>query len=526
MYPTEEILTKYKLFWQYPAITEKTFYLQNKYNSDFLGFPWATIKDKNYNLQVIYNIIKSYTESDKIYYTCCQHISFKYFIGLWNALNIKTVYIAHKVKDEDIIQGINLKPCPLYALNIEDTNNNKEFQGIDLLNIDRNILYNFIGGYQKEYLTQIRPNIFKMKHPENTIIKYTGDWHLNKLVYNPTQNVKQEMNLNKEHIDKTKYYNELLIKSRYTLAPSGSGPNSIRFWEALGAGSIPVLLADTLELPEHELWNDAIIFMNETEINSLPDKLKQITVKKEKEMRKNCLKIYKDLRYNFINKINDKIIPNVLFTSYLCNKDDEIIKQILQNWKIKNPNFEIKYFSDNDIDIFFENHYKNESYKKLKNGVSKADFFRICYINKYGGYWFDIDIEPLILNINNSNNIALFDLGYKNISYMLIGGKKNQYLFNDVIEEVSYRINKFYNAPGSAIMNITGPRIIQEFIFKRMNIINKDGCFPGSDERIYLNNTNYEFSYRLLKTNNIKTNLYNELQKKYNKLKYSQYNFI
>ena len=104
--------------------------------------------------------------------------------------------------------------------------------------------------------------------------------------------------------------------------------------------------------------------------------------------------------------------------------------------------------------------------------------------------------------------------------------KKNQKLFKDVIEEVSNRIINLNDSPGSAIMNITGPRIIQEIIFKKMNIINKDGCFPGSDEKIYLKNTNYEFSYKLFKTNNYKTTLYNQLQNKYNKKNYSQYNFI
>ena len=59
-----------------------------------------------------------------------------------------------------------------------------------------------------------------------------------------------------------------------------------------------------------------------------------------------------------------------------------------------------------------------------------------------------------------------------------------------------------------------------------MNIINKDGCFPGSDEKIYLKNTNYEFSYKFINITNVKTKLYNELQKKYNKLPYCQYNFI
>ena len=299
MINTEEILNKYKLFWQYPVITEKTFYLQNKDNSDFLGFPWATIFDKKYNVQDIFNILKPYIDSSKTYYTCCQHIHFKYFLGLWCALNIKTVYISHKVKGEDNINGIYLKPCPLYALNLEDPVISKDFENIDLLNVERPILYNFIGGYQLNYLTQIRPNIFKMKHPENTVIKNNGIWHLEKLVYDPKQTHKLELNLDDDHINKTKYYNELLIKSRYTLAPSGSGPNSIRFWEALGACSIPILLADTLELPKHDLWNDAIIFMKESDITSLPEKLANISKDKERKMRENCLKIYNDLKDNF-----------------------------------------------------------------------------------------------------------------------------------------------------------------------------------------------------------------------------------
>ena len=44
------------LFWQYPVITEKTFAIQNKGRPNFLGLPWATIIDKNINLQSVYNL--------------------------------------------------------------------------------------------------------------------------------------------------------------------------------------------------------------------------------------------------------------------------------------------------------------------------------------------------------------------------------------------------------------------------------------------------------------------------------------
>ena len=111
---------------------------------------------------------------------------------------------------------------------------------------------------------------------------------------------------------------------------------------------------------------------------------------------------------------------------------------------------------------------------------------------------------------------------------MLIGGKKNQLIFNNIISEVSKKIkDKFKSATGISIMDITGPRIIQEYIFSKMNIINKDGSFPGTyKEKIYLQNTNYEFSYKLINITKTKINMYNTLQKKYKKLPYYQYKYI
>ena len=49
----DEIISDFKLFWQYPVITEKRFHAQNIENENYLGIPWATIIDKRYNLQLI-----------------------------------------------------------------------------------------------------------------------------------------------------------------------------------------------------------------------------------------------------------------------------------------------------------------------------------------------------------------------------------------------------------------------------------------------------------------------------------------
>ena len=68
LFNTTEILEKYNLFWQYPVITEKTFYNQNKNDDNFLGIPWATLIDFNISLNDMYNILSPYIQ-DKNYYT-------------------------------------------------------------------------------------------------------------------------------------------------------------------------------------------------------------------------------------------------------------------------------------------------------------------------------------------------------------------------------------------------------------------------------------------------------------------------
>lgn len=529
IFPTKEILNNTDLFWQYPVITEEIFYNQNKDDPHYIGFPWATCLDKRIHTNNILKIILQFIDKRKTYYTCCQHISFRKLIPLFKVLNIKIVYSPHKNINENIINDISILPCPLYAVNFEDKTKNLEFKNIDFLNNKRDYIYSFIGGYQPDYLTKIRNNIFNMKHPDNTYIINTGGWHFNTTVYSYKQNKNKELNIDNDHINKTKIYNECLLNSRYSLCPSGTGPNSIRFWESLACGSIPVLLSDTLELPYHKLWKDAIIKLPETDLQKLPELLSNISANKEKEMRKNCIEIYNNLKNNFKNDLINIKLENKksLFTSYLCNSDNYIVQHILRKWKTLNPDYNILYFSDIDVNNFFKDTPYYEIYKKMKNGVAIADFFRICYINKYGGYWFDIDLEPMKVNIPNNGNIHLFDCGFNNISYMFIGGNSNQELFKNVIQNVITNIENNIPIKKQHIMEITGPRIIQNIICKKLNIINIDGCLKGEENsKIYLKDDKYEFIYSKINIQTTKTKEYELLQQEYKKQQYQHYNYI
>ena len=309
----------FHLFWQYPVITEKAFFEQNKENQNYLGLPWATIIDKRVNINDIYYFIlaNKLNEGKNDCFTCCQHISFRNLINLWKLIGVKTVYSPHKVIGEDEINGVKIMPCPLYAVNVEDSQRNKLIRETDVLNYKRDILYSFAGGYQpNNYLSDIRAKIYQLKSrsKSDVYIKNTGEWHFNRVVYSSKQNHNGELNEDIAHKQKTYEYNELLLKSKYTLCPSGSGPNSIRFWEALGAGSIPVLLADTLELPKNELWNSAIIKIKESDINSLDEILRKINIEDENKKRKLCLQLYKFYKNNYRNQ--KKIIIHYCCGSY------------------------------------------------------------------------------------------------------------------------------------------------------------------------------------------------------------------
>lgn len=366
----EKILNFTNLFWQYPVITEKTFFEQNKYNKNYIGIPWATIIDKIERKDKILNLIRLSCDMNIEYFTCCQHISFRKLIQFFKIINVKILYTPHKIKNEDIIDGIKIVACPLYAVNIEDPSRNTVFQTVDFKNVNRKYLYSFMGGYHpKWYLTDVRKRIFEMKQTNECIIKNTGQWHFEKLVYSDLQCHKQEVDNSSEHKINTEEYNNLLLNSRYSLCPSGSGPNSIRLWESLACGSIPIILSDTLELPPHNLWDKAIISLNESELYKIPSILSNISLEDEKKMRNYCIEIYNSFKNNFRNRKK-----KLLFFSN-CHSEKYI--QIMER-------------DTNITDIFDTKHivrYQNlYNFDEHKNDFMDADILIINKIKKYDSY--------------------------------------------------------------------------------------------------------------------------------------------
>ncbi len=83
----------------------------------------------------------------------------------------------------------------------------------------------------------------------------------------------------------------------------------------------------------------------------------------------------------------------------MCYKNLEIIQKYSENWKILNPEYEIKLYDDELCEKFLLEEFSElhrDIFKLFKDGPIKSHFWRVCVIYKYGGIYVDADIEPLV----------------------------------------------------------------------------------------------------------------------------------
>ena len=90
------------------------------------------------------------------------------------------------------------------------------------------------------------------------------------------------------------------------------------------------------------------------------------------------------------------MIPKII---YMCYNNLGTIQKYSENWKILNPDYEIKLYDDELCEKFLLEEFSElyrDIFKFIKDGPIKSDFWRVCIIYKYGGLYVDADIEPLV----------------------------------------------------------------------------------------------------------------------------------
>ena len=65
-------------------------------------------------------------------------------------------------------------------------------------------------------------------------------------------------------------FRDVTRRSRFVICPRGVSPSSIRLFEAMEAGSVPVIISDDLELPLGPRWEEFSLRVREQDIDDIP----------------------------------------------------------------------------------------------------------------------------------------------------------------------------------------------------------------------------------------------------------------
>jgi hypothetical protein len=291
--------------WQFPAITEKHAFDQLRRQGGappgvvYVAFPWATLIDKmqtgapdaGEHLDLFRRFVR-WLPNYGTRITVCQHILMKRYIALFVDAGIEHVFWTHATYADAgrLTHGVQVHAFPLYPVQLPV---DAEDGATDTDGAPRRWLFSFIGARPSQYyLTQVRTWILdELGNETDGLVVGRDKWHYQTVVYEHQMrgNGLQSGGTGTTVADSNAtQFQDSLLTSTFSLCPSGSGPNSIRLWESIGTGSIPVILADTWLPPgPHSLWEQAAVFCAETPdaVRALPGRLRAIAAEPDQLRR-------------------------------------------------------------------------------------------------------------------------------------------------------------------------------------------------------------------------------------------------
>ena len=297
-------LVIFDVAWQHPAITElhayRTLACDNNVPDGcvYLAFPWATLIDcmqtKNYQqaeyLQRGLEACAALINREEYVVTVCQHILLVRYLRLLDVAFVDEVFWSHARRGATI-PGYVISSFPLFP--VQRANNADD---------ERDILFSFVGAKGNEwYMTNVRSLIIDLLGDEpDGYVGSRADWHYQEVVYEAQINKKKPLTEVQQRDAEEGEFREVMARSVFSLCPSGSGPNSIRLWEAIWDGSIPVVLSDQWQPPgDQELWEAACVFVRESSesVKELPSLLRKLVSDPQKiEQKRSALNLLR-MRY-------------------------------------------------------------------------------------------------------------------------------------------------------------------------------------------------------------------------------------
>jgi hypothetical protein len=309
--------------WQLPARTEREAYeslndidLMNvDSDSLYIAFPWANLIDaidhnwdsKNMYLSMLQQISDTVSQENyKNIFTTCQHVwAFRdRHRCLFESCGINKIFWPHKPHDPSKLTNVNghklyknnkvqafIKKFDVSPHHLFPVQANWLADEADYFSLNKKYLASFSGMVNCDYyFCDDREQIMRcLPQDKNFYTKDTGDWFYSKNVYK-----------NKRKIPSNNF-SQLLLNSVFSLCPPGTGVNSIRFWESINLGSIPVLFESRHDLIEINSckWSDCCIFYEDYEsVANLSSHLKNFSVKEIQQKQEALFEVAREISFS------------------------------------------------------------------------------------------------------------------------------------------------------------------------------------------------------------------------------------
>lgn len=127
----------------------------------------------------------------------------------------------------------------------------------------RDVLFSFVGS---SWTHPIREQVLALKHPRGVLDDSerkddTVHWWMR----------------GQDHFQgRLALFERVLSRSKFALCPRGYAPASMRLFQALQAGAVPVVLADSLVLPPGPDWDKICVQIKEADLNRVPQILESL----------------------------------------------------------------------------------------------------------------------------------------------------------------------------------------------------------------------------------------------------------
>lgn len=172
------------------------------------------------------------------------------------------------------------------------------------------------------------------------------------------------------------------------------------------------------------------------------------------------------------------MIPKIIWQTYKTKFEDLPFNPAVEakKWKEMNPDYEYKYFDDDDVYNFIEQEYGVEMLdivKSFKVPVMMADLWRYLVIYKYGGVYADIDTEckkPLSEWLNTDLNMIIApENGIHYVQYFFAAEKESP-VIKSVIDLIVQRCKNVDYEMKEFVHYHTGPAAFTDGIRAYFNL--------------------------------------------------------